>query len=125
MKDKIRSGFSDRLTAQADARKAMLAKFKPKPTVVATNFKSREEERAEEREARRLAREAEKEAARLAAIAAAEAALEARKSDRKERKANEKAEQRARKSSRYANLEALGELRLGVGSSNSTPQDPS
>ena len=113
MKDKIKTGFNDRLAAQAEARKAQLAKFKPKPAVVATEFKSREQEKAEEREAFRLARIAAKEA-ELAARAALEAeALEAKRSERKERKAAVKADQRARKSSRYTTLDALADLQLG------------
>ena len=33
MRNALRDGFDDRLQAQADARKALLAKFQPKPTV--------------------------------------------------------------------------------------------
>ena len=35
MKDLKQTSFADRQTAAAEARKAMLAKFKPKPTVTA------------------------------------------------------------------------------------------
>ena len=70
MKDKIKTGYSDRLAAAAEARKAQLAKFKPKPAVMATDttaeFKTREQIKAEEREAFRLARIKAKEDAALA-----------------------------------------------------------
>ena len=113
MQDKIKSGFNDRLAAAAEARKAQLAKFKPKPAVIATEFRSREELKAEEREAFRLARQAAKEAAIADAAAREAAALEAKRSERKERKAAVKADQRARKSSRYTTLDALADLHLG------------
>jgi hypothetical protein len=35
---KVLPGFNDRLAAQAEARKALLAKFKPKPTVQAGSW---------------------------------------------------------------------------------------
>jgi hypothetical protein len=86
MKDPLRTGFAERQKAAAEAKKALLAKFKPKPTVTASTFVSREERLAAEREAVRLAREQAREEARLAAeakaeadrIAAAKAAEEAR-----------------------------------------------
>ncbi len=117
MKDKIKTGYSDRLAAAADARKAQLAKFKPKPAVTATattaEFKTREQIKAEEREAFRLARIKAKEDAALAVAEREAAALEAKRSERKERKAAVKADQRARKSSRYTTLDALADLHLG------------
>jgi hypothetical protein len=73
MKDPLRTGFAERQKAAAEAKKALLAKFKPKPTVQATDFISREERLAAEREATRKAREVAKEEARKAAEAKAEA----------------------------------------------------
>ena len=73
MKDPLRTGFAERQKAAAEAKKALLAKFKPKPTVTASTFVSREERQAAEREALRKAREEAKEEARLAAVAKAEA----------------------------------------------------
>ena len=115
MKDKTRSGFSDRLSAQAEARKAQLAKFTPKPMVQAQtdDFKTREQEKAEKREALRLARAEAKEAVRLAEIDRQAALLDAKRSERKDRKAAEKADQRARKSARYTTLDALASLQIG------------
>ncbi len=102
MKDPLKTGFADRLTAQAEARKAMLAKMKPKPTVVAEDFESREVVRERELAAVRQARAEAKEAARLEAEAKELAALEAKRSDRKERKALTKAEQKAKRDAKYA-----------------------
>jgi len=45
------TGFSDRISAAAEAKKAMLAKMKPKPTVTDPDFDKREELRAAELEA--------------------------------------------------------------------------
>ena len=64
--NKVLPGFSDRLAAQAEARKALLAKFKPKPTVTAEVLETREQRKARELEEVRAKRAAEKEAARLA-----------------------------------------------------------
>jgi hypothetical protein len=119
MKDPLRTGYAERQKAAAEAKKALLAKFKPKPTVTATHFITREERQAAEREAARKAREQAKEEARLAAeakaeadrIAAAEAAEVARlallnneeaqlalkRDERKARKAEAKAEARAKR----------------------------
>jgi hypothetical protein len=119
MKDPLRTGFAERQKAAAEAKKALLAKFKPKPTITASTFVSREERLAAEREAVRLAREQAREEARLAAeakaeadrIAAAKAAEEARlallnneeaqlalkREERKARTAEAKAEARAKR----------------------------
>lgn len=105
--------FSSRLSAQAEAKKALLAKLKPKAAVADPNFVSREERKAAEREAIRVARAAEKqaadaakaakaEAARLARQADEEAALAQRRNDRKDRKQLEKMDAQARKAARMA-----------------------
>ena len=44
-------GFDDRLKASAEAKKALLAKFQPKPAVQDPDFDKREEQRAAELEA--------------------------------------------------------------------------
>jgi len=102
MKDPLKTGFVERLTAQQEAKKALLAKLKPKPMVAATVFESREEIKARELEAVRQARADAKEAARLAAEARALAELEAKRGERKERKALTKAEQKAKRDAKYA-----------------------
>ena len=101
-----KAGFSDRLTTAAEAKKALLAKFKPKPTVPAADFKSREEIRNEELEAVRAARAEAKAAARQAILDAELAELEAKRGERKERKALTKAEQKAKRDARYAARQA-------------------
>lgn len=113
------TGFADRLSTAADAKKALLEKFKPKPTVTAENLESRESRRLAELEAVRSQRAAEKEAARVAKLAKAEelrkariaadmAAIEAKRSATKNRKANEKADAQARKAAR---MEIYGRMR--------------
>jgi hypothetical protein len=102
MKDPLKTGFADRLTAQAEAKKAMLAKFKPKPTVQAEAFESREETRQRELEAVRAARAEAKEQARLAAEAKRLSELEMKRGERKQRKATTKAEQRAAREAKAA-----------------------
>ena len=108
-----RTGFSERLKTAADAKQALLAKLRPKPTVVATDFQPRAVARAEElaqvRQARAEAKIARAtaaaealEAARLSAEALAAANLDAKRGERKERKALTKAEQKAKRDARYA-----------------------
>ena len=102
MKDPLKTGFTDRIQAAKEAKLALVAKLKPKPTIVAEVFESREEIRARELAAVRQARAEAKEAARLAAEAAEAAALEAKRGERKERKALTKAEQKAKRDAKYA-----------------------
>jgi hypothetical protein len=101
-----KAGFSDRLTTAAEAKKALLAKFKPKPTIPDPDFKSREEIRAAELETVRQARAEAKAAARQAVLDAEQAELEAKRGERKERKALTKAEQKAKRDARYAARQA-------------------
>jgi len=107
------TGFSDRLKTAAEARKAMLANFRPKPTVTAGEVPDRAVRRAAELEQVRLERREAKvakaeataqkaEAERAAAEAAAAEALDAVRGMRKERKALTKAEQKAKRDARYA-----------------------
>ncbi len=110
--DKIGS-FNERLASQAEARKALLEKFKPKPTVQAEILETRAQrkvreledvraKRAAEKEAVRLRTEAEAEAARLALANNEEAQLELKRQDRKDRKAAAKAEARAKREAKSA-----------------------
>jgi hypothetical protein len=113
MNETQRTGFSERLKAQADARKALLANFRPKPTITAVEIPNRAQLRAAELERVRQERQAAKtakaearalseEAARLEAEAIEAAALDAKRGERKERKALTKAEQKAKRDARYA-----------------------
>jgi hypothetical protein len=102
MKDPLKTGFAERLSAQAEARKALVARLKPKPTIQAPDLEPREVIRQRELEAVRAARAEAKEIARLAAEAAELAALEAKRGERKERKALTKAEQKAKRDAKYA-----------------------
>lgn len=113
------TGFADRLSTAAEAKKALLEKFKPKPTVVADNLEDRETRRLAELEAVRAQRAAEKEAvkaeraikaeeARKARLAADLAAMEAKRNATKNRKAMEKQDAQARKAAR---MELYGRMR--------------
>jgi hypothetical protein len=102
MKDPLKTGHAERLASAREAKQAMLAKLKPKPTVVAADFESREARRARELAAVREARAAAKEAARQSAQASEEAVLEAKRAERRERKALTKTEQKAKRDARYA-----------------------
>ena len=106
-------GFTERLESQAEARRALLEKFKPKPTVQAEVLETRAERKARELEEVRAKRAAEKEAARLRAEEAVEQAklallnneeaqLELKRQDRKDRKAAAKAEARAKREAKSA-----------------------
>jgi hypothetical protein len=111
------SGLTDRLSAAADAKAALLAKLKPKPTVTDPLFEERaalrEAERKTELEGVRSLRADEKEATRQAAAdavaadaatvqAAEDAALAEKRGARKERKQLTKAEAQAKRDARYA-----------------------
>jgi hypothetical protein len=107
------TGFNDRLSAAAEAKKALLAKFKPKPAAIDPLHDQRQALRDAEREAFRKARAAEKEAVRLAALEAEEAARRAaveamesadeiKRRERKERKAAMKAEAKAKREAKLA-----------------------
>jgi erythromycin esterase-like protein len=110
------TGFADRISAQQEAKKAMLAKFKAKPTVQDPDFDKREEQRAAELEAVRAARAEAKEQARLEAVARQEAIMAVKRAERKERKQVEAAEMRMRKEEK---AQARDELRALGKTSNS------
>jgi hypothetical protein len=116
-KDLKGSGLTDRLSAAADAKAALLAKLKPKPTVTDPLFAERaalrETERKTELEGVRAARADAKEVTRQAAEdaraadaasiqAAEDAALAEKRGARKERKQLTKVEAQAKRDARYA-----------------------
>ena len=68
----LKTGFTDRLTAQQEAKKALLAKFKPKPTVQDPEFELLAAKRAARKERKQLTKEEQK-AARDARYAARKA----------------------------------------------------
>ncbi len=92
---KLKTSFGDRLENAAEAKKAMLAKFKPKPTVTDPNFEQRELEREAEREAIRAGRAAEKQAKKDALAHAEQARLDAEAKVREEADSQRKTSQRA------------------------------
>ena len=113
MRDLKQTGFSDRITTQQEAKKALLAKFKPKAAAPDPEFEKLAQKRAEEKEALRQQHElakaerrrekAEKEAAQLDAQREAQEAIDAEKrAARKERKQLTKEEQKAARDARYA-----------------------
>ena len=102
MRDPFHTGHAERLANASEAKKAMLAKMKPKPMVTAPVLESREERRARELEVVRKARAEAKEAARLLAEAREAESLEAKRGVRRERKALTKAEQKAARDAKYA-----------------------
>lgn len=113
MKNALGDTFADRQKTAADAKAALVARFKPKPAVTDPTLKPRHERRAEELARVRQARTADKAArkqaqadaaAKLVAARAAEeaAALEAKRGERKERKALTKAEAQTARDAKYA-----------------------
>jgi membrane protein involved in colicin uptake len=119
MRDLKQTGFTDRITAQQDAKKALLERFKPKPAAPDPEFDKLAAKRAAEKEALRQQHElakaerrrekAEQEAARLAAERDSQEAVEAEKrAARKERKQLTKEEQKAARDARYAARKARG-----------------
>ena len=132
---KLRTNFADRQADAAEAKKALLAKFKPKPTVTAESPVDREAKRQAELEAVRATRAAERDAAkrtreeaaaiaRKAAEEAEAAALAAKRDSRKERKAMERATAQAKRAERFgaftgrrstASSEAGGDMGADLG----------
>lgn len=106
-------GFSERLNSQAEARRALLEKFKPKPTVRPAEFETSAQKKARELEEIRARRAAEKEEARKRAEEAErvrqeamandeQLQLELKRQERKDRKAAAKADARARREAKAA-----------------------
>ncbi len=113
MKDLKGSGLTDRLAAAAEAKAALLAKMKPKPTVTAPVGESRaatkeaalkagREARANDKETARIASADKAAAVQAAIVADEEAALAEKRGARKERKQLTKAEAQAKRDARYA-----------------------
>jgi hypothetical protein len=106
-------GFTERLSAQAEARKALLAKMKPKPTVRPEVFETSAQKKARELEEVRARRAVEKEEARQRAEEAEaqrlltlendeQHQLELKRQERKDRKAMAKADARAKREAKSA-----------------------
>jgi len=106
-------GHTQRQKTAADAKAALLAKFKPRPTSTDPRFEDRAAARAAElskvrqdrSEARALRRQAVADAAQAAIdteAALAADALTAKRGERKERKALSAAEAKAKRDARYA-----------------------
>ena len=113
MNETQKTGFAERLKTAGDAKKALLEKFRPKPTVVDPLFAERpamkaaeldrvRQERAEAKAAAAQAALDAQEAARQTEEALAAAALDAKRGARKERKALTKAEAKTLRDARYA-----------------------
>jgi len=113
MRDLKQTGFSDRISTQQEAKKALLARFKPKAAAPDPEFEKLAAKRAAEKEALRQQHElakaelrrqkAEQEAVRAEGARVAEEESEAeRRGARKERKALTKAEQKVARDARYA-----------------------
>jgi hypothetical protein len=98
-------GFNDRLKASAEAKKAMLAKFQPKPAVQDPDFEKRHADREAELEAVRAKRQAERDAKRQAAEDAERVREEA------VQKAREDADNARRQSQRAALMAMYGRKR--------------
>lgn len=107
------TGFADRLKTAADAKKALMQKFKAKPAATDPHFEERaamraahleqvREQRAKAKAAAAQAVADAEDAKRQALEALAAAELEAKRGERKERKALTKAEQKAKRDARYA-----------------------
>lgn len=109
--------FTDRLKTASDAKAALLAKFKAKPTVTDPLFAERAAMRAAELELLRKDRADAKAAVKQAAADAeaavvqaeadlAAAALDAKRGERKERKALSQVEAKAKRDAKYAARQA-------------------
>ena len=113
MRDVKGTNLTDRLAAAADAKAALLAKLKPRPTVVDPLFEERAAMKAAELKGVRAARAVEKAevlqatADRAAAVLADAASLDAaaladKRGARKERKQLSKEEAKAKRDAKYA-----------------------
>jgi len=119
------NSHEERAKAAAEAKKALLDKFKPKPAVTIdleavkaareAEREARRQQHAEAKEQARLAAEAAREAARLADLDKQREALAMKRGAIKERKAMSKADQRARKQDRLAAFASMGNRSSGVG----------
>ncbi len=111
------NSHEERTKSAAEAKKALLEKFKPKPAVTAdldavraareAERDSKRRQHAENKEQARVAAEAAREATRLAELDQQREALALKRGAIKERKALSKAEQRARKQDRLAAFSSM------------------
>lgn len=117
MKDKLKTGFAERLSSAAAAKQTLVDKLRPRPTHVDPQHQDRAGMREAElkavREARAQAKAAKKQAAADAeaevvriAAEAEEAALLLKRGERKERKALSAAEAKAKRDAKYAARQA-------------------
>jgi hypothetical protein len=117
MKDRLRAGFADRLSDAATAKKALVEKLRPRPTLVDPQHAERAGIRAAARSATReghvAAKTERKQAAEARVLedlegarAAEEAALQLKRGERKERKALSAAEAKAKRDAKYAARQA-------------------
>ena len=113
MNELQKTGFAERQKSAAEAKSALLAKFRPKPTVTDPLASQREALKAEALNELRQNHAAAKAAAKQAVADAKEAVrqaqadadaadLDARRGVRKERKALTKAEAKTKRDARYA-----------------------
>ena len=107
---KKKSDLTDRLGRAAEAKKAMLAKFKPRPYAPDPEFELRQEKRQAEQDASRQALAAQKEAVRQAKLAAEEEARQKAILTEEEQLAAERADRKARKAALKADAKAKREL---------------
>lgn len=96
------STFNDRQAASAAAKKALLAKLKPKPTVIDPNIELRRQERELELEILREERRKERETRRAAAEVADAIRREEEAITAEARELVLRAEQKAARDARYA-----------------------
>src|SRR5471030_324881 len=111
--EKKKTDLEERLSRSAEAKKALIAKFRAKPTVSDPAFVDRAARRAAELQAVREARAAAKEAVKQAKVEVQQAVQQvelddedaevaAKRAERKARKAQAKAEAQAKKEARTA-----------------------
>ncbi|MFI4936143.1 MAG: DUF6481 family protein [Caulobacterales bacterium] len=102
MRNPKNTTFTDRLAASAESKKALVAKLRPKPTIVDPEFEARRAAREAELEAVRATRAAERAAKREASAKrdAERRALEAEISEANELEL--RASQKAARDARYA-----------------------
>ncbi len=104
MNDTKGAGLADRLKTAAEAKQALLAKFRPKPAVADPLFAERGVEAAAELKAVRAERQAARTVRKAAAdaVAAETAAAAGQRAERKRAKAPTEAEAKDRRDARYA-----------------------
>jgi hypothetical protein len=102
MRELKNSSFAERQALANDAKKAMLAKFKPKPAVTDPNLDERKAAKAAELEIIRAERQAERERKRAAAEEADQLRREMDMIHREAEEVSLRAKQKAARDARYA-----------------------